>query len=90
MPTNYRLRKVTPRDITITLESIFGTENVPLIGVSPVYEYLDDKPTENILGYYYTLATNSKYINIKIMGDLRNNPPLLSRIGCRKAFLLAG
>ena len=78
MSTNYRLRKVTPRDVCITLHSIFGVENVPLIGVSPAREYLDGKPTDKILGYYYTLATNGKYINIKVLGDLRIPEELLN------------
>ena len=69
MSNNYKLRKVTPKDLTITLTTIFGTEQIPIIGIRPAYNYENGKPTETVNGFYYDLALNGKYLPVKILGE---------------------
>ena len=45
-----------------------------LIGIEPVYEYVDNNPSDKVVGYRYEVALPSlKYdtIKIKIMGPLQ-------------------
>ncbi len=86
MSNNYKMKKVTPKDIVIKLENIFGTESVPVIGVRPAYVYENNKPTEKIEAYYYDLSLNGKYLPVKVYGEKQIEDLLIPENGIYVEF----
>ena len=81
MSNNYKLKKVTPKDMIIKLENIFGTEQVPVIGVRPAYVYENNKPTERIEAYYYDLSLGGKYLPVKVYGEKQIDDSIIPPYG---------
>ena len=86
MSNNYKLQKVTPKDINITLTSLFGREEALLIGIRPAYVYVNNKPTDTIDAYYYDISHNGRYIGVKIQGEKQLDESLLPEGGLLVKF----
>lgn len=48
-------------NLNIPLNIVLNGANTLLLGVTPYYEYVDGKKTENLLGYKYTVVEDQNY-----------------------------
>ena len=61
---------IPSKRLSLSLESLMGTNRFALLGVSPVYDYIDKKRSETVSGIRYTVANPDTFetFDVKIAG----------------------
>ena len=68
---------------TLTIPEVQLTGNNPLVklcSMKPVQKYVDDKPTEEISGWYYIVkCADNVFLRVKILGERLVDEALLAK-----------
>ena len=61
-----------PDSFSYSLDQLSGGKDVLLVGVKPIYKYVDGKRTDDVEGHRYEIilpAMQFERINVKVVGD---------------------